>query len=732
MSIIVDEEALVFQLDAKDVSYLLRIHKYGVPIHLYHGKRLKCACPEKIFEDYMKPYTPCYREGDPDFSLETAPQEYPLYGVTDYRPEALQLTLADGVSSFELQYKSHKVFAGKPVIKGLPATFCNDEEAQTLAVLLQSPDNEQVWVELFYTVFEKYNVITRSAKISNVGNAPFTIHGAASMAIDFPGNGYDTINLGGAYGKERWPDRMTLHTGERRVSSTTGASSHVESPFLMLCDHDATETAGNVYGFNLVYSGNHECVAHVGAAGDTRVLLGINPANFSWLLEPGEDFYTPEAVLVYSDQGIGQMSRTFHDFYRQHLSRSLHAQKVRPVLINNWEATYFDFDHDKIVSIAKKAAEVGVELFVLDDGWFGKRNFDNCSLGDWYVNETKLPGGLRVLANKINDMGMDFGIWVEPEMVSPDSDLYREHPDWCLHTGTGKRYQSRDQLVLDLSRTEVQDYIINAMATVFSSASVAYVKWDMNRPMTNVGSKALAPERQKEVAHRYMLGLYRVMDVLTDRFPDILFEGCAGGGGRFDAGMLHYMPQFWASDDTDAWERCKIQYGTSYVFPPICSGNHVSAVPNHQTQRITPLHTRGNVALSGAFGFELDLTALSKEELTEIKRQVCLYKKIRGLVLDGDFYRIHNPFTENICGWQIVSKDKTEVVAILTQKLFIPNSRNTYFKFQGLDPKGLYQEIETGNNYYGDELMYMGIQNIKLMKDFDSCIFHLRMLPIES
>ncbi len=716
-----------FHLYNKNISYMFYINKYFVPINIHFGKRAELQNIPDSMKYYNRPYTPCYREEDSEFTLETACMEYSLFGITDFRPPTLSISFENGSNVFELAYKKYEILHSKVNLKGLPSTFSkNDGEATTLIITLEERD-KRLAVDLIYTIFEKHNVITRSALIKNTGIESFIIEEAMSFSIDLKGFGYDIINLAGAWGRERHVDRTRLYTGERNIGSVTGASSHIQSPFMAVCLEETNEKYGEAYGFGLLYSGNHKFTAYVGTSFSTRIVAGINNKNFSWILDKEESFQTPEAVLVYSENGLGGMSRTFHNFFREHLCRSLFADKIRPVLINNWEATYFDFNRDEIIEIAEQASNLGVELFVLDDGWFADRNADNCSLGDWYVNLTKLPGGLSSLANEINKMGMQFGIWVEPEMVSPTSNLYKEHSDWCLHSGYCN-YLSRNQLVLDLSREDVQNYIIDKMSEVFLSANISYVKWDMNRYMTNVGSAALATKRQREVSHRYILGLYRILDILTQKFPYILFEGCAGGGGRFDPGFMHYMAQFWTSDDTDAWERCLIQYGTSFIFPPIFMGNHVSIVPNHQTNRITPIKTRANIALMGAFGYELDLRKLTAYELEEIKIQIDVYKEIRKLLLDGNYYRIGNPSLDNLFAWQIVSKDKNEIIAVIVQKMMIPNGPKYSIRLEDLKEDALYKEMKRDKGYTGSQLMYVGFDDMEFKVDFDSMLLHFKCI----
>jgi alpha-galactosidase len=721
-----DETNRTFQLSAKDTSYIMQVMEGGHLVNLYWGKRIENYNMPNSLRFLDRAFSPNLNPLDRTFSLDTIPQEYPAYGNTDFRSPAYQIQLENGSTITDLRYKSHKIYKGKSKLEGLPATYVeNEDEAETLEIELV--DNIIGFtVVLSYSVYADFNVITRAAKLINNGHEKLKILRALSMNVDFRDSDFDFLHLHGAWGRERHVERRPLVTGTQSVESRRGASSHQHNPFIALLRKDANEDFGEVYAFNLVYSGNFIAQAEVDQFKTTRVYLGVNPFDFSWLLEAGESFQCPEAVLVYSDKGIGDMSRTFHDLYRTRLCRGKYKYEERPILINNWEATYFNFNAEKLEKIANTGKELGIELFVLDDGWFGKRDDDNSSLGDWFVDKNKLPNGLEDLANRINKLGMKFGLWFEPEMISVDSNLYREHPGWCLHVPNRKNSAGRNQLVLDFSREEVCNYIINAISNILSSASISYVKWDMNRHMTEIGSAALAPERQRETAHRYMLGLYRVLEKVTSEFPDILFESCSGGGGRFDPAMLYYMPQTWTSDNTDAVSRLKIQYGTSLVYPISSMGSHVSAVPNHQVHRSTPLEMRGNVAMAGNLGYELDLSKLSDKEKATIKKQVESYKEIRNNIQYGDFYRLLSPFEGNETAWMFVSKDKKEVQVFYYRVLAEPNYPLSILKLKGLNPKLNYELINEDKCFGGDELMYVGINVPILDGDFQSVIFNLK------
>ncbi|MFL0166903.1 alpha-galactosidase [Candidatus Clostridium helianthi] len=718
MSIKINEEKLLFHLQGKNTSYVMQVIRDGYLAHLYWGKRInKYRGSNKIvFMD--RGFSPNPDDKDRTFSLDTIPQEYQAFGNGDFRIPAYQVRINDGYRISDLRYKGYGLYKGKRELEGLPATYANYiDEAETLEIIMEDVVIG-LEVTLSYTLFKELDVITRSVSFSNKGKESIRLLRALSMSVDFRDDDFEMITLYGAHNNEKNIARRKIVPGVQLIDSCRGASSPQQAPFLALIRKDTTEDSGEVYSFNLVYSGNFTAQVQVDSYNNTRVSMGINPFDFSWLLEVGKGFQTPEAVMVYTQNGIGEMSRIYHKLYSQNLCRGKFKNKVRPILINNWEATYFDFDEEKIESIAKEGRELGIELFVLDDGWFGRRDDDNSSLGDWIVDKRKLPNGLEALANKIISIGMEFGIWFEPEMVSIDSDLYRKHPDWCIHVPNRPHILGRNQLVLDLSRDEVCSYIIESVSNILSSAPITYVKWDMNRHVTDIGSEILTCERQEEVSHRYILGLYRVMEELVSRFPNVLFESCSSGGGRFDAGMLYYMPQTWTSDNTDAICRTKIQYGTSFVYPAITMGAHVSTAPNHQVGRITPLETRGHVAMTGNFGYELDLTKLTNEEKEMVREQVKLYNDIREIVQFGELYRIFNPFDGNEAAWNFVSNDKSEFVATYVRILSLPAAPIRTIKFKGLNSEYDYQDISTGEIFGGDELMNVGITIERVKQDF--------------
>ena len=697
MSIKFDLKKKIFHLKNEEISYVIKILKNGQLGHLYWGKKIKKAERLARYDiSQHRPYEAYALKDDTGFILENIAREYPSFGQSDFREPAYQTEAENGSIISDLKYQDHQIYSGKKELAGLPSTYVEKEsEAETLEITLYDEVTD-LEVVLSYTVFNDYPIITRSANFKNQGQQKLNLKRALSMSVDFENKDFELLQLSGAWGRERDIIRRPLEQGITRIDSKRGGSSHQQNPFVALVEPETDEYRGEAYGYSLVYSANFIAQAERNHYGKTRLTMGINPFTFNWLLESGESFQTPEVVMNYSDRGLNKMSQNFHQLYRSRLVRGKHRDKQRPVLINNWEGTYFDFDTDKILEMAAAAAEVDLELFVLDDGWFGKRNDDTSSLGDWYVNEEKLPGGLEYLAQEINKLEMDFGLWFEPEMISPDSDLYREHPEWAIQVPERKSSESRQQLILDLSRSDVQDYIIERVSAILEKADIAYVKWDMNRPMTEYGSLELKAEHQSELNHRYILGLYRVLEEITSSFPEVLFESCAGGGGRFDPGMLHYMPQTWTSDDTDAVERLKIQYGTSLVYPASSMGAHVSAVPNHQVERSTSLKMRYDVASFGNLGYELDITELNEKEMEAVKKQVNNYKEIRELVQFGDFYRLRSPFAGNFTAWSYLSQDREEVLAGFYQVLATPNPKEETLKLKGLDSESDYKELNSG------------------------------------
>lgn len=710
MMIEFNQEAQEFHLHNDEISYLISIMKNKQLGHLYFGKRVHRRNSFRyLAEEAHRPMTAYPFEGDLTFSLEHLKQEYPVYGTSDFKHPALEIQQENGSAISQFEYKSHRIFSGKPSLDGLPATYAEQkDEAETLEITLADPVTN-VELVVLYTIFKNENAIARSTRIQNKGKEKLHLKRAMSLALDLPDSDYEMLQLSGAWSRERHVRTRKLVEGGQSVESTRGHSSHSHNPFIALKRPDTNEFQGEAIGFSLIYSGNFLANIEVDAYETSRVLLGINPFQFDWLLEPEEIFQTPEAVIVYSDKGLNGMSQTYHTLYHDRLARGEWRDKERPILINNWEATYFDFDEDKIVQIAEKAKETGIELFVLDDGWFGARNDDRHGLGDWAVNKQKLPNGITGLAQRIEDLGMGFGLWFEPEMINKKSDLFSEHPDWIIETPNRCASHGRNQFVLDYSRPEVVEAIYQMMAKILSEAKVSYVKWDMNRSMTEVYSTAYPAERQGEIFHRYILGVYRLYEKLIDAFPHILFESCASGGGRFDPGMLYYAPQTWTSDDTDAVERLKIQYGTSFVYPISSIGAHVSAIPNEQVYRNTPLETRANVAYFGAFGYELDLRSLTDAELEQVKKQVQFVKQYRKLIHQGTFYRLISPFEKNFAAWMVVSKDQKQAIVGYYRILSEPVGPFRKLKLQGLAEEVHYDVSELEQAFYGDELMNIGL-----------------------
>ena len=740
MKILFHEAGRTFHLYNDSISYIMTIMKNGHLGQLYFGKRIQDREDFSYFlETCERPMTACIYEDDGAFSLEHLRQEYPVFGSTDYRQPAVEVRQENGSRISDFQYQSHEITEGKPVLEGLPATYAeNGQEAETLTVTLADPVTK-VQVQLLYTIFAQGGIIARSARFCHMGGQPVYLTRAMSLCMDLPDHDYVWQQLSGCWARECHVHSRKLEPGIQAIGSMRGNSSHEHNPFIVLKRPDASEFQGEVIGFSLIYSGNFLAQAEVDTHATTRVLMGIHPMGFDWTLEKEESFQTPEAVMVYSDQGLNGMSQTFHRLYQKRLARGYWRDKARPILNNNWEATYFDFTEDRLVEIAAKAKECGVELFVLDDGWFGQRSSDRAGLGDWEANLERLPRGITGLAEKIEELGMKFGLWFEPEMVNKDSDLYRRHPDWILATPNRSISHGRNQYVLDFSRKEVVDCIYEMMAKILSEAKVSYIKWDMNRSITECYSAALPPKRQGEVFHRYILGVYDLYERLNTRFPHILFESCASGGARFDPGILYYAPQGWASDDSDAVERLKIQYGTSFCYPISSIGSHVSVAPNHQVFRCTPLHTRANVAYFGTFGYELDLNKLTEEEQEAVKGQIAFMKEYRELLQFGRFYRLVSPFEGNITCWMVVNDEQTEAVVGWYRTLSHVNMPYTRVRLHGLNPDFCYKEEGTGKSYYGDELMNIGlittdsmsgqvVENTEEYGDFDSRLYVLRAI----
>ncbi len=728
--IICDDASRLFTLHTKNTTYQMKADEYGVLLHTWYGPRVSggdLSCLIRCADRGFSP-NPAEAGRDRTYSLDTLPQEFSCAGAGDFRLPAIELELPDGSHAADLRYVSHEIRPGKYALEGLPAFFGGAEDADTLIVTLEDR-TAQVSVELLYGVFEEYDLITRSVRVTNRGNAPVRLCRLASLCLDFQGADLDLITLDGRYAMERCPDRAPLRPGVQSVGSVRGMSSHQHNPFAILCDQDAREEHGLCWGAMLLYSGNFEAAVERSQFEDVRLTMGIHPFHFRWTLGPGETFTAPEAALVCSPGGLGPMSRQFHRAIRERLLRDPYRDHPKPVLLNSWEAFYMDFDQEKLLSLAGAARELGVELFVLDDGWFGRRNDDTTSLGDWSVNREKLPDGLKGLCEKLSGMGMGLGLWIEPEMVSENSDLYRAHPDWALCPPGRPHIRSRQQLVLDFTRPEVREHVFRSIRAALDGVDIRYLKWDMNRPLTQVWSPSLPPERQGEFYHRYVLGVYDLLERFRREWPQALIESCAGGGGRFDAGMLYYAPQIWCSDNTDAMDRLHIQYGTSFAYPPCVMGAHVSACPNGQNGRTTPLETRGTAASSGAFGYELDVRELSPEEKELISRQIVDYKENYDLIRRGDYYRLSPPGTEGVpAAWAHVSPDRREaLVSIVAGPAGAARPFRT-LRLRGLDPALTYQVEGDGRSWPGDVLMAAGWP-IPWMGEYESLRLHLRAEP---
>ncbi|OUO80742.1 alpha-galactosidase [Blautia sp. An249] len=711
MGIYYHQKTKEFHLCNDSVSYIIKVLKNGQMGQLYFGSRI----PDKedfgyFVETVHRPMSPCLFEGDSTYSLEHLKQEYPSYGTTDYREPAFEILQENGSRISDFVYKSHTIYDGKPELQGLPAIYTEDtKEAQTLEILLED-SVMGAQIVLYYTIMRDYPAITRSVKIRNYRDSHLRLTKAMSLCLDLPDRDYEWMQLSGAWARERHIKTRKLQQGIQAIGSIRGNSSHHHNPFVALKRSSADERQGEVIAMSLIYSGNFIIQGEVDTYDVTRMLMGIHPTGFTWDLPAGEEFQTPEAVLVYSENGLNGMSQTFHKLFRTRLARGYWRDRERPVLINNWEATYFDFTEESLLEIAKTAQKAGVELFVLDDGWFGTRNDDKQGLGDWFANKEKLKEGISGLSRRIEEeCQMKFGLWFEPEMVNENSQFYRSHPDYRLEAPGRRASHGRNQHVLDFSRKEVVDSIYQQMEEVLKDAKVSYIKWDMNRSITECFSRGWPADQQGEIFHRYILGVYDLYERLRKRFPEILFESCASGGGRFDPGMMYYAPQAWTSDDTDAVERLKIQYGTSMAYPLSSMGAHISAVPNHQVFRNTPFETRANVAYFGAFGYELDMNQLSEEEQEEMRRQVAFVKKYRKLIHQGTFYRLLSPFEGNIAAWMVVSEDKKDAVIGYYKILNDVNAPYRRVKLQGLDAEGNYAIEGRDGLYSGKELMRAGM-----------------------
>ncbi len=724
MAIRFDEKKKMFQLNTAHSTYLIGLTPEGYVGHVYYGKGLHNMCGGYLLRTEELPFTPSVNEREKISFLERFPSEYPTGGIGDYRESCLDVRNESGSIGCELLFESCRIQKGKQGLPGLPASFGTEEEVETLEILCEDKILK-LRVTLSYSVFAACDIITRSVRVENAGNQSLRLEKVYSACLDMDNREYEMLTLTGSWARERHIQRGRIRYGKQLVSSVRGESGHQEHPFIALVTPDTTQETGEVYAMNFVYSGNFIAQAELNQFDQVRMVMGIHGDGFCWNLKPGEVFQAPEAVLAYSSEGLGKMTRNLHDFYRGHLIRSVYKYKKRPVLINNWEATYFDFNSEKLLDIARSAKKYGIEMLVMDDGWFGRRDRDDNSLGDWTVNEEKLAPGLSDLVKKVREMGLEFGIWFEPEMVSPDSDLYRAHPDWAIQIPGRRPTQGRQQYVLDLSRPEVSDYIYKCVADILHSAPISYVKWDMNRYLSDIGGCCLDKDSQGELFHRYVLGVYEMQERLTTEFPELLLENCSSGGGRFDPGMLYYSPQIWCSDDTEAIERLRIQEGTALIYPLSTIGAHVSDCPNHIVGRNTPFATRADIALAGTFGYELDITRISEEDRAQIPGQVEACHKYQELIQKGDYYRLaswsdRRPYD---C-WEVAAKDGSEALVTYVQVLSAPNILSRVIRLKGLEALAEYSLEGTENVYTGEELMNCGFPVPSAIGDFISSRYH--------
>lgn len=717
MAITFNETTRIFTLTTAHTTYQMQADAQGYLLHLYYGARTAGEM------DYLLNYGDRGFSGNPNsagsdrtYSLDALPQEYPSLGTGDFRNYALNIENADGSQCCNPVYITHEIAAGKYTLKGLPFVRAEENEAETLKIILEDPVTK-VELHLLYGVLEKEDIITRSVIIKNAGKAPVTVKKAQSACLDFLHGDYDLIKFYGRHAMERNMERMPVSHESTRIGSRRGTSSHQYNPGVILAGKNTNEDSGSCYGMLFVYSGNFLVEAEKDQYDQTRIQMGLTDELFAYPLEAGAEFIAPEVILSYTNKGLSRLSQQYHHCIMNHICQGKYVHANRPVLINSWEAAYFDFTGDTIVELAKEAKALGIDMVVMDDGWFGKRNDDNSSLGDWYVNEEKLGGTLTKLIERVNAEGVKFGIWIEPEMVSEDSDLYREHPDWAITIPGRKPVRSRNQLVLDFSRKEVRDEIFKRICAVLDQGNVEYIKWDMNRSLADI----YAPN----VTYDYVLGVYDFLEKLTNRYPDILIEGCSGGGGRFDAGMLYYTPQIWCSDNTDAINRTRIQYGTSFFYPVAAMGSHVSAVPNHQTGRVTSMHTRGVAAMSGTFGYELNPALLNAKEKAEIRAQLAQYREYQELIREGDYYRLSNPFQDNFAAWMVVSDDRSKALVSVIRLTAEANPPAAYVTLKGMEEDAFYREKTTGKVYPGAALMEAGILLPAAVSEYEACQIEL-------
>lgn len=727
MGISFNQSKRLFILDAGNCTYIMHLAECGFLEHAYYGPALAGVADAdggELLKHCFAPDSPRWKECESPASMAA---EFSSNGIGDYARASGAIRTANGHIVAVPLYQSHRIYKGKAPLDGLPASYGSDSQCETLEITLFDEAARLEYI-LSYTVFEQLPVIARSLRVVNRADQPAVIERLYSATVDLPASpkGYDLISFPGAWARERQVERRAIAHGITAIGSTRGISSHQMNPAFVILDPETTETAGAAIGQVLLYSGSWQAEIELNPDSNLRTMIGINPTDFRWPLAAGEEFQTPEMLLIYARNGLEELTHASHDFFRRHILRGPWRDLERPVLINNWEATYFDFNEEKLLNLARTAAGLGCEMLVLDDGWFGHRDADNSSLGDWFVDLRKLPGGIDGLSRKIHDLGLKFGLWFEPEMISEDSELYRSHPDYCLHIDGRRRSIGRQQMMLDMSRPEVVDCVFGQLCKIFDNAQIDYMKWDCNRSVSEVGSAALPAERQGEVMHRYVLGFYDLLGRMRERYPNLLIEGCAGGGGRFDAGALCYTPQIWCSDNSDAVSRLAIQYGTSFFYPCSAMGAHVSDCPNHQVRRTTPFETRGLVALSGTFGYELDPSRISEEERRQIPAQIKRFHEVHHLVTNGDYYRNIAPGTSHLCAWSFVSKDKAECIAFAVTIFTVTRAPDYRLKLRGLDPAALYR-TDDGQAYSGSVLMNVGLPIHADWRDANAQYWHLTM-----
>ena len=720
VSIIYNENSKTFYLNNEKCTYAFHIGTGGYLHHLHFGQKIAQEDIRYLSQGLKTEFAPAYDPGEQYVSLDTLPQEYPIYGMGDFRETAVLIRTNSGNRITNFKYESHKIVSEKPKLMGMPSL----RGGETLIMRLYDRENK-LQLDLYYTIYEKQAAVTRRAVLTNLGEEVVDVLKLNSFSLDMNRSDFDKVCLQGGWAKERSIERTSLSHGIFEVSSTRGSSSHHLNPFLALCDKSTGEDYGEVYGFNLVYSGSYSIKVQVDQLGFTRVGGGINEKDFCWKLGRGESFETPEMVLVYSNSGFNGMSQQFHRLYRDYLINPTYVYKKRPIVLNNWESTYFDFTEETLCDLIEKAEGTGIDTFVLDDGWYGNRNTDRSGLGDWFVNTGKLKGGLETVIAKCHECGMQFGIWFEPEMVSENSDLYRAHPDWCIRVPDAPPCEGRHQLVLDLANPRVVEYIKRAVGDILTNNDISYVKWDMNRNITECYSLYLDKEHQQELLHRYILGVYDIAEYLTGTFPNIFFEGCAGGGGRFDPAMLYYFPQIWTSDNTDAVSRAYIQYGTSMCYPLSAMSGHVSICPNHQNGRVVPMKSRRDMASFCATGYELNLNALTEEEFAGITEHIRFYDSISELILKGDLYRLRSPFDSNYFAEMVVSQDKREAAFLLMKLSARTNDCYPIVRLKGLEENTCY-EIKGMGTYSGSVLMHVGLKFPNDLNDFETICFHMK------